>query len=142
MELVGARWKLIEGATAENRPVFDLAVLFFEDREPPLRDLAGGLRGLRHGLVAGLLGGDLDGDLLVLLLGGEREGGRGCLLDLGAARVPLVGELGLGGPGAGLGGELLADLGKRILAGEKFDKPYVIPAKAVTFDNIDEYSKK
>lgn len=39
-------------------------------------------------------------------------------------------------------GELLADLGKRILAGEKFDKPYVIPAKAVTFDNIDEYSKK
>jgi ribose transport system substrate-binding protein len=39
-------------------------------------------------------------------------------------------------------GELLADLGQRILAGEKFDKPYVIPAKAVTFDNIDEYVKK
>jgi len=39
-------------------------------------------------------------------------------------------------------GEILADLGKRILAGEKFAKPYVVPAKAVTFDNVGDYFKK
>jgi ribose transport system substrate-binding protein len=39
-------------------------------------------------------------------------------------------------------GEILADLGKKILSGEKVPSPYVVPAKAITFDNIGDYPAK
>lgn len=39
-------------------------------------------------------------------------------------------------------GEVCIDVGNKILKGEKVESPVVIPAKAVTWDTIDEYFKK